>query len=328
MQLKLVFLLIACCALANAASMNDYYAVDSNEDYSEVSKPSSVSPSGFFGSMKDVLWGGKKKNQPDAGSQESYEKVKKEKEADQKRIQTAVRKFDSEQLDDDEDDLGKFKSDVDFVSHMVDKINRTVNEQQRKSLVEKLVEMLKNKYQMKVDKLLLQEAMLCKINDSAGEFDSLNNIRSKLRYGDIIEFKRLGYSHFSIYLGNNKLLQYETPMYNNISVRNVFSNFPSQTLINEIDKTSHGDPVRVNNKNRLNLPVNMTEMRTRIDDALGKNGTIRYNIFVHNCEHFATYVRFGFGFSDQIDALFKVGKDILYPIRRLGAQTFGGVDYA
>ena len=86
----------------------------------------------------------------------------------------------------------------------------------------------------------------------------------------------MGYSHFSIYLGNNKLLQYETPLYNNITVRNVFSNFPSQTLINVIDKTSHGDPVRVNNKARLNLPVNMTEMRTRIEDSLDKNGTIRY----------------------------------------------------
>ena len=331
MWFKLFAFLVVCCCFAqltSAASMNDYYTVDSNDDASEVS-PTSSKPAGFFGSVKDLFWGSKTTEKPDdAASRETYERVKKEKEENMKRIEKEVRKFESEPLEDDDDDnLDGFKSDQDFVNHMVEKIGKA-NEKQKASLIDRLVEMLKNKYQMKVDKLLLQEAMLCKINDSADDFDSLGNIRSKLQYGDIIEFKRMGYSHFSIYLGNNKLLQYETPMYNNISVKNVFSNFPSQTLINVIDKTSHGDPVRVNNKNRLNLPVNMTEMGARIEEALGKNGTVRYNIFLHNCEHFATWVRFGFGFSDQIDALFRIGKDILYPIRRLTAETFGGVEYA
>ena len=273
MRLQLALLLFASCVLlASAANMNDYYIVESNDDFSEANKP--TSPAGFFGSMKDLIW--PNKNKASQGSAEAFERVRKEKEESMRRIEREVKKFQSEAVNSDEDDLGGFRSDADFVNHMIKKINRAVNEQQRKSLVDKLVDMLKSKYQMKVDKLLLQEAMLCKINDTAGEFDSLNNIRSKLNYGDIIEFKRMGYSHFSIYLGNNKLLQYETPLYNNITVRNVFSNFPSQTLINVIDKTSHGDPVRVNNKARLNLPVNMTEMRTRIEDSLDKNGTIRY----------------------------------------------------
>ena len=164
--------------------------------------------------------------------------------------------------------------------------------------------------------------MLCKINDSTDDFDALSNVRSKLKYGDIIEFKRMGYSHFSIYLGNDRLLQFENTMFNNITVKNVFSNFPSLTIINLIDNTSHNDPVRVNNKLKLNLPVNVDEINLRIQEAINKNATTKYNIFMNNCEHFAMYIRFGIHFSDQVDALIKISKDILHPLRRVFVDSF------
>lgn len=309
-KLKLIVFLIF-CALTDTAS------VVNKENTSTESK-------NFFDSIKQLISWTPKDLKDDV--RDLYEQVKKEKEEVKKRIENTIKKEINEiDDDDDEDDFG---DEQEFVRHYLKKIENTKDDLKRRALIDQLIQIFKNKYQNKVDKLLLQEAILCKINESVDDFDHLDNIRSNLEFGDIIEFKRVGYSHFSIYLGNNKLLQFETPAFpNNISVRNVFSNFPSLTLIKPIDETSHGDPVRVNNKLRLNLPVNTTEMEARIKEALSKNATQRYNVFLKNCEHFATQIRFGFGFSDQIEGLIKVAKDITFgSLRKISYDLFKTVN--
>ena len=288
MWFKLFAFLVVCCCFAQLtnARANNNNNFYKVESTSQAPRTSSTS-GGFFSSMREFFRRNNDNNRNDRTNEvvsRELEKVRREKEEDLKWIENEVRRYQNDRLENEDRGAGDANG----------------------------------------FKILFQEAMLAKINDSVDEFDSLSNIRSRLRFGDIIEFKRVGYSHFSVYLGNNRLLQYETPEFDNISPLNVFSNFPSQTLINVIDKTANGDPVRVNNKNKLNVPVNMTAISTRVEEALQKNGTVHYNIFTRNCEHFSTWVRFGFGFSDQINALFKVGKQIsTYPIRKLAAQTFG-----
>lgn len=98
-------------------------------------------------------------------------------------------------------------------------------------------------------------------------------------------------------------------------------------IINKIDLTSHGDPVRVNNKMRLNLPFNRNEIDLRIKEAIGRNRTDKYNIFLNNCEHFATYIRYGIPFSDQIESILKIAKDITHPLRLMIYEAFGEQGY-
>lgn len=254
------------------------------------------------------------------GDSASYEKVKREKEE----ILISHKQIVAKELE--TPDQSKEQSAYEIIKNAFKEMESKKSDEQRDKLIKKLIEMIKNKYQTKLNKLLLQESMLCKTNDQADDFDSLNNVRPKLKYGDMIEFKRQGYSHFSIYIDNDQLLQFENVLFNNITMKNVFNFFPSATIINKIDKTAHGDLVRVNNKVRLNLPFNKNEIESRIKEALGQNGTNKYHIMMNNCEHFATYIRYGIPFSDQIESLLKIAKDITHPLRIMLYQAFGGQD--
>ena len=245
---------------------------------------SSIKTKNLLDSFKQFFWS-------DANEGESlFEKIRNEKLQAKKRVEKLMNRHQNELVD--EDDLDYYENEYEFVKHFLKKIDFTSDHTAKNRLIDKLIQMIKAKYEGKLNKLLLQESMLCKINDSeADEFDTLENVRPKFQIGDIIEFKRFGYSHFSIYHGNNRIVQFETPLYNNITIKNLFFNFPSLTLVNLIDKISHGDLVRVNNKLKLNLPANLTEINSRIDNAIALNQTEKYNIFLHNCEHWATYIR-------------------------------------
>lgn len=251
----------------------------------------------------------------------TFEKVKKEKSENRKQVEFMVKKYLKESFF--ESDRVIFEEDdYQTVKRMLQNFDNTDDLEKNRSIVERFIELFKEKYETKLNKLLLQESMQCKINDIVDEFQHLDSIRSKLKFGDIIEFKRVGYSHFSVYLNDSFVLQFQTPMYSNITIKNVFRNFPSYTLISNIDELSYGDPVRVNNKIRLNLPINFDDIESRVLEAIEKNSTVLYNIFLNNCEHFAMKIRFGIPFSDQIDALIKISKDILIPIRKTAYDTF------
>ena len=310
MVLKLLAFLIFCFAeLAIAASVNNYNPVRTlkSNDVREVSSTSS-SLAGLFNPVKNLFWSSKG---DDAANGESYEKAKKEKEENMKRIENQVKKYESESLED---------NDKEYLNVLKPLIQKVMLNKNKEDHDESEPEEDENTFNFN---RLMQEAILHKINDSADDFDSLNNIRSKLQYGDIVEFKRMGYSHFSIYFGNNRVVEYKNVKFDNVSVLDIFSNFPSQTVISVIDVPARGGGlVRVNNKKQLNLPVNMTALTERIEEALKNNGTVPYNFVFSNCEHFAMWVRFGFGFSDQINALFGLGTYILYPVGKLTAHTF------
>lgn len=163
--------LIFCCLLV---------AVTANvlEDTSDNSK-------NFLDSFQSLFWWFK-----DDANLSAYDRVKKEKEETLKKHREILKK-ELASKDQDADNI-QDQDEYELIKDYMKKIESAKGGDQKKKLIDKLVEMLKNKYQTKLNKLLLQESMLCKINDEADDFDSLDRVRPKLKYGDIIEFKRTG----------------------------------------------------------------------------------------------------------------------------------------
>ena len=140
-----------------------------------------------------------------------------------------------------------------------------------------------------IDKLVLQQLVYCRINDAqAGPFMSLDHLLPQMKLGDVVEVKRVGYSHFSVFLGNDQVLQLQNPLFHNITPTTVFNDYPSLTLISPVKEVVTDCQCRVNNKNKHSFPINEDQIRMRIRVALSTNGTQPYNVFANNCEHFAT----------------------------------------
>lgn len=170
---------------------------------------------------------------------------------------------------------------------------------------------LSREVRFSVDKLVLQQLLFCRIDDEqAGRFRPVETVLQEIAVGDILEVKRPGYSHFSVYLGRRRVLQLQNPYFRNMTPATVFRDFPSLTLITPIEQVANGCVCRVNNKQKHRFPVDADRLRQRIRVALSTNGTQPYNVFANNCEHFATFIRFGFGFSEQIRTLIQVAIDV------------------
>jgi hypothetical protein len=174
-----------------------------------------------------------------------------------------------------------------------------------------------------LDKLILQNLVLCRIGDEAkaGPFRSLDQLMPKLSLGDIVEIRRSGYSHFTVNVGSGMVLQLQNPSFRNITPRTVFDDYSSTTLVTPIRDVVGSWPCRINNKQKFKFPVQIDLIKQRIRVALESNGTQPYNVFANNCEHFATFIRFGFGFSEQVSTLIGVAKDVGQSLSQLLFQA-------
>uniref|UniRef100_A0A452I849 LRAT domain-containing protein n=1 Tax=Gopherus agassizii TaxID=38772 RepID=A0A452I849_9SAUR len=96
--------------------------------------------------------------------------------------------------------------------------------------------------------------------------------------GDLIEFQRVGYQHWGIYVGKGYVnLTISTSIYPSFKVGNYAVN-------NQLDKK--------------HPPLPLSHVVKRAEHLVGKN--IDYNLVMSNCEHFATLIRYGIAESQQV----------------------------
>ncbi|XP_049319243.1 phospholipase A and acyltransferase 4-like [Astyanax mexicanus] len=122
--------------------------------------------------------------------------------------------------------------------------------------------------------------------------------------GDLIEFSRVIYSHWAVYVGDGYVIHL---------TKN--KNKPNKGEVKRDRLLYVAGCFRYKVNNILDYKYERKEIELILQDAnsaLGKNVT--YNLVTHNCEHFATNLRYGKPESLQV-------KKVLYSALAIGSVT-------
>ncbi|TTJ85388.1 Death effector domain-containing protein [Bagarius yarrelli] len=145
--------------------------------------------------------------------------------------------------------------------------------------------------------------------------DQVAEIEASAHFGDLIEFSYpIGYSHWGVYDGDGYVIHFAVA--DESQMMNTFrgylqSMFPlcGDLLLGEtrirrqrlcevnVPKGAH---VLVSNTRHALTPSNPEDMKRRCDALLDKQ--LPYKLFTQNCEHFATFVRYGKAMCNQSEA--------------------------
>ncbi|XP_028017912.2 phospholipase A and acyltransferase 1 isoform X2 [Balaenoptera acutorostrata] len=119
--------------------------------------------------------------------------------------------------------------------------------------------------------------------------------------GDLIEVFRPGYQHWALYLGDGYVINI-TPLDDGISTsftsaKSVFSR-KALVKMQLLKDVVGNDTYRINNKyDETYPPLPVEEVMQRSEFVAGQE--VEYDLFVNNCEHFVTLLRYGEGVSEQ-----------------------------
>nr|XP_035130716.2 phospholipase A and acyltransferase 1 isoform X4 [Callithrix jacchus] len=141
--------------------------------------------------------------------------------------------------------------------------------------------------------------------------------------GDLIEVFRPGYQHWALYLGDGYVINIAPVDGIPASFTSAKSVFSTKALVKmQLLKDVVGnDTYRINNKyDETYLPLPVEEVIKRSEFVIGQE--LAYNLFVNNCEHFVTLLRYGEGVSEQANrAISTVG----FVTAAVGAFSFLGL---
>ncbi|KAM9350574.1 phospholipase A and acyltransferase 4 [Symphorus nematophorus] len=146
-----------------------------------------------------------------------------------------------------------------------------------------------------------------------GYEEQIEKIVATAEFGDLIEFSYpIGYSHWGVYDEDGHVIHFavaeEGQLMNQIR-SSLESLFPvcgdlllGETKIRRVPlgevKVPNGAHLLISNNRHDFTPSAPEDMRLRRDALLHQ--TFRYNLIFLNCEHFATFVRYGKAVCNQI----------------------------
>uniref|UniRef100_A0A8C5R2Z0 LRAT domain-containing protein n=1 Tax=Leptobrachium leishanense TaxID=445787 RepID=A0A8C5R2Z0_9ANUR len=111
---------------------------------------------------------------------------------------------------------------------------------------------------------------------------------SQPNLGDLLEFPRDRYSHWGVYVGDEKIVH--------VIAESLVRGSVMKQLVTVV---ADGNRYRVNNKyDKRCAPRKPKEIVKSADKEVGN--LTDYNLLTNNCEHFATMMRYGKTFSDQV----------------------------
>lgn len=149
-------------------------------------------------------------------------------------------------------------------------------------------------------------------------------------YGDIIYVQRIGYRHFGVYVGNDKVIHYtkisgsscdgvirETSIefFLDGSQEYVVYKFEKEKLVNLVEALSDGLSLmspfsliksfrRLGKRFFSDLKIySSVETVDRARSCIGQKG---YSLLTNNCEHFSIWCKTGVKESEQIEALLDI----------------------
>ncbi|XP_029974831.1 phospholipase A and acyltransferase 4-like [Salarias fasciatus] len=148
--------------------------------------------------------------------------------------------------------------------------------------------------------------------------EQVREVVSAARFGDLIEFSYpIGYSHWGVYDEDGFVIHFAVSEEGQVMrrIRGTLEGwFPycgdlllGQTKIRRVPlgevKVPDGAHVLISNNRHNFRPSEPELMRKRCDILLHQE--FKYDLFFLNCEHFATFVRYGKAVCNQIPAKFK-----------------------
>ncbi|XP_021375988.1 HRAS-like suppressor 2 isoform X1 [Mizuhopecten yessoensis] len=160
-----------------------------------------------------------------------------------------------------------------------------------------------------------------------------STILKTLKIGDLVEFPRMLYSHWGVYIGNQQIVHLTG--IDNAGSKDAFTsgslfsvcgeNFAKACVkIDDFFKVAQGCKAKRNNdKDAKCKPLNPQEIVRR---AKAMVGVIGYNLIWNNCEHLAAYLRYDVKWSEQVDkaAEAAVWTGALAAVSLLAYNLFGG----
>uniref|UniRef100_A0A452I853 LRAT domain-containing protein n=1 Tax=Gopherus agassizii TaxID=38772 RepID=A0A452I853_9SAUR len=122
-----------------------------------------------------------------------------------------------------------------------------------------------------------------------------------LEPGDLIEFQRVGYQHWGIYVGKGYVVHFTFPVCGTAESRIQVSHIPAFPKVQKerLRNVARVSSYAVNNQlDKKHPPLPLSHVVKRAEHLVGKN--IDYNLVMSNCEHFATLIRYGIAESQQV----------------------------
>ncbi|XP_024115652.1 lecithin retinol acyltransferase a [Oryzias melastigma] len=142
--------------------------------------------------------------------------------------------------------------------------------------------------------------------------------------GDLLEVPRTLFTHFGIYLGDNRvahLIPDILPVFTSNSklIRTVITNdrlilgciYRRATVrVDSLEDFAYGSSILVNRADRMmqTQPLPAERVAQRAEKLLGD---VQYSLLWNNCEHFVTFCRYGSATSRQTDKFFESLKSVI-----------------
>lgn len=140
-----------------------------------------------------------------------------------------------------------------------------------------------------------------------------------LQRGDLLEVPRTLFTHFGIYLGDNKVAhlipdivpmltgykcQIQKSVTNNRLLLGVLCK-QATVRVDSVEDFAYGSPILINimDHDVKERPLPNEEVARRAEMLIGK---VQYSLMWNNCEHFVTYCRYGSAICLQTDKVSKV----------------------
>uniref|UniRef100_A0A4W5PMG0 Lecithin retinol acyltransferase n=1 Tax=Hucho hucho TaxID=62062 RepID=A0A4W5PMG0_9TELE len=134
--------------------------------------------------------------------------------------------------------------------------------------------------------------------------------------GDLLEVPRTLFTHFGIYLGDNRVDKHsiQVMVTNTRLVLGVLSKSAS-IRVDTVEDFAYGASILLNVMDTAvqKRPLDGEEIARRAEKMVGK---IPYSLLWNNCEHFVTYCRYGSAISIQTDKTMSTSQMALYSLNR------------
>ncbi|XP_039507474.1 lecithin retinol acyltransferase-like [Pimephales promelas] len=157
--------------------------------------------------------------------------------------------------------------------------------------------------------------------------------------GDLLEVPRTLFTHFGIYLGDNKVAHLMPDILlvmtssNTSQIQKVVTNKRlllgviykyASIRVDTVEDFAFGSPVLLNTMDTIlrKQPLDAEEVARRAEKLIGH---IPYSLLWNNCEHFVTYCRYGTAVSLQTDKFCECFKSVIRDQRSVLLTTIIGM---
>ena len=134
-----------------------------------------------------------------------------------------------------------------------------------------------------------------------------------LQVGDLVEFDRIVYEHWAVYVGDNKIVHYKKVNEDGEIVHEDIDSYMNECFV----LFRHAKKKKMGIINRIVHESTIFSGKQVAERALNKVGMKGYNLLFKNCKHFAKWCKYDVPICEQVEN--KVEKSLV-----LGGMSIGG----